>query len=354
MRKIILVASLAGLATACMSDPEQPVDLVKRSIPVARLKPLMETVPVASSDDAADDPAIWVAPAEPGLSRILGTDKQSGLAVYNLQGELLQFLASGRLNNVDLRQSVEVDGQLHDLAVATNRTHIGMDIFGIDPESGQVTQLGSWPLDLVEPYGLCLYRDAQNGLQVFVNSTDGHYQQWLMNSVDPLRMEMLREFHLASQPEGCAADDIQHQLFVGEEGRGVWRLTTDPAQTELVLIDEVGAGVLVADVEGMDIYRTAAGQAYLVVSSQGDFTYAVYDAQGDYGYRGSFQIAADPERGIDGAQETDGLAVSAANLGPGLEQGALVVQDGYNLQPAEKQNFKLVPWADIASALGLE
>ena len=121
----------------------------------------------------------------------------------------------------------------------------------------------------------------------------------------------------------------------------------------MILIDEVGAGALIADVEGMDLYHSDDG-AYLVVSSQGDFTFAIYRAQGEFDYLGSFQVVANPAGGIDGAQETDGLAVVSANLGPGLEQGALVVQDGFNRLPRERQNFKLVPWSEIARALDLE
>ena len=40
----------------------------------------VETDPVPSSGDAADDPAIWVHPTDPSLSTVIGTDKNSGLA----------------------------------------------------------------------------------------------------------------------------------------------------------------------------------------------------------------------------------------------------------------------------------
>ena len=33
-----------------------------------------QTMPVPHSGDAADDPAVWIHPQEPGLSLILGTD----------------------------------------------------------------------------------------------------------------------------------------------------------------------------------------------------------------------------------------------------------------------------------------
>ena len=51
------------------------------------VKPVVETTPVPHSGDAADDPAIWVNEANPGASRIFGTDKQGGLAVYDLAGK---------------------------------------------------------------------------------------------------------------------------------------------------------------------------------------------------------------------------------------------------------------------------
>lgn len=350
---MIFVASLIGLAS-CASDPERVEPMTKRGVPVGHVLATMETIPVVSDDDAADDPAIWVDSKDGSASRILGTDKQSGLAVYNLQGEILQFLELGRLNNVDLRQQVEVQGTLVDIAAATNRTNIGFDLFTIDPVLGEVSHLGNWPVDMVEPYGICMYRDSDNRAHVFLNGTSGRYQQWLVESIEPLQMRMLREFNVASQPEGCAADDQQHLLFVGEEMKGVWVMSTDPLNSQMQLIDEVGTGVLVADVEGMDIYRDATGQAYLVVSSQGDFTYAVYKAEGDYAYIGSFQVVASELSGIDGAQETDGLALSSANLGPGLELGALVVQDGFNRLPKDRQNFKLISWSDIASELELD
>ncbi|MGH9801131.1 MAG: phytase, partial [Blastocatellia bacterium] len=62
----------------------------------------VETDPVPSGGDAADDPAIWIHPTDPVLSTIIGTNKQGGLAVYDLGGKQIQYLADGRMDNVDL------------------------------------------------------------------------------------------------------------------------------------------------------------------------------------------------------------------------------------------------------------
>ena len=65
-------------------------------------------------------------------------------------------------------------------------------------------------------------------------------------------------------------------------------------------------------------------------------------------------MVADGPAGIDGISETDGLEVTSRNLGPGFEHGAMIGQDGRNLLPNERQNFKYVSWTDIARALNLE
>jgi 3-phytase len=52
--------------------------------------------------------------------------------------------------------------------------------------------------------------------------------------------------------------------------------------------------------------------------------------------------------------DTDGLDVTARNLGGAFGQGMLVVQDGFNVDSTGRalpQNFKLVPWAKIQSLL---
>jgi 3-phytase len=51
---------------------------------------------------------------------------------------------------------------------------------------------------------------------------------------------------------------------------------------------------------------------------------------------------------IDGTSETDGIDVCNMYLGANFSQGIFVVQDGRN--DVGNQNFKAVPWENIASA----
>jgi len=315
--------------------------------------PRMQTEPVARAGDAADDPAIWVHPTEPGRSRILGTNKKQGLLVYDLQGRQTQLLEAGRLNNVDLRQDLRFGAERFDLAVATQRDENAMVLFAIDAR-GEVSEAARLPTGLGDIYGTCVLRNAEGGLDAFVNDKDGRYEHYrITRSGGRFGARLARSFRLASQPEGCVADERSGLLFVGEERRGLWvtsALADQPATLKMVL--PVGP-VLHADVEGMGIYH-GAKRSYLVVSSQGNNSYVVLDAAAPFRVRGAFRIGMDAARGIDGASETDGLEVTSANLGGVYGRGMLVVQDGFKRMPDGPQNFKAVAWEDIAKVLKLE
>lgn len=330
-------------------QPEAPA-----ATPVIPMLPAMvQTDPVPHLGDAADDPAIWVNAADPSSSRVLGTDKKGGLAVYDLSGKQLQYLPVGRLNNVDVRTGFALGGKRVDLAVATNRDHNSLHLFAIDPRSGQVSGIGEIDTPFREIYGLCLFKDPQGAIHAIANDKDGTFLQYRLDgSSGSPRGEQVREFKLSSQPEGCVADDRNQRLFVGEEDAAVWTLDLRRDAAALEKVIDVG-GPLHADVEGMAIYSGTAGD-YLVVSSQGNDSYLMLDAHAPYAVRGAFRVGLNAERGIDGASGTDGLEVTSANLGGIWSRGMLVVQDGRKRMPEGAQNYKYVPWTAIAEALGLD
>ena len=314
--------------------------------------PRAQTEPMARLGDAADDPAIWVHPSNPSASRVLGTNKKQGLLVYDMQGRQTQLLESGRLNNVDLRQNVLLDGARHDLALATQRDDNSIVLFTIDG-SGTVAETVRFPTGLEKIYGICVYQPAGGGLEAFVNDKDGTFQHYRIGRKDgAYTSTLLRSFKVATQPEGCVADDRSGRLFVGEEKRGVWALPASADQDSAMRMVLPVGGVLTADVEGLSLYHGTQA-SYLVVSSQGSNSYVVLDAAAPHKVRGSFRIGLNVAAGIDGASETDGLDVSSANLGGAYSQGMLVVQDGYKRLPDGPQNFKYVAWSDIAAALKL-
>lgn len=324
--------------------------------PVAIIAPQAQTEPMARQGDAADDPAIWLA-SDPAHARILGTNKKQGLVVYDLQGKQTQLLEVGRLNNVDVRQHIRLGDSKVDLAVATQRDDNSMMLFTINAD-GVVAEAGRFPTGLNSIYGMCLYQPASGGVEAFINDKDGTFQQYRIGlDGDKFTASLLRSFKVATQPEGCVADDANGRLFLGEETRGVWTTSADAAKPDaLAMVLPVGLH-LTADVEGMAIYRKAGGASgtgYLVVSSQGDSSYVVLDAHAPYKVRGRFKVGFNLPAGIDGTSETDGLDVTSANLGGAYAQGMLVIQDGYKRLPDGPQNFKYVAWSDVAKALQLE
>ncbi|XOV82729.1 MAG: phytase [bacterium] len=319
-----------SLSSSRFSD-EQPGNVVTAAF---------ETMPVGSVGDAADDAVVLVAADTPPL--IVGTDKQWGLHVYNLEGQQVAQIDRGRLNNVD--GLYWHNGTF--LLAASNRSLVSLDLLQAHGVTGAMQLLASVPLDLDDPYGLCMSQTGVD-ISVFVGGTDGTVQHWQV-AADAQSAALVRSFQFNSQTEGCVVDTAGNRLFVGEEAVGIWSVDLRDGQKQLVA--RVEAGGLVADVEGLDICN-ADGRQVLIASSQGDDAFMVFRLSGD-GLEDplKFRITADLQRGIDGVSETDGLACSNASM-PGFPRGVLVVQDGRNRAPEDNQNFKIVDWRQIEALL---
>jgi 3-phytase len=322
--------------------------------------PEVETAPVEDFGDAADDIAIWVHPTNPALSLVIGTNKKRGLDVYDLSGKRIQVLEDGRTNNVDLREGFELGGKRVALVAVSNRTFKSLGLYRVDPQSRRLVNVADGVIEvgLGDPYGLCMYKSAKSGnMFALVNDSDGRFKQFkLIAAGGKVKAELVREFALESQTEGCVADDENGALYLGEEDAGLWRYSAEPdgGSTRVSIDTTAAGGHLTADVEGMGLYVQPGGKGFLVVSSQGSNDYAVYRREDDNAYVGRFSVAANDTLGIDGISETDGLDVSSANLGGAYAQGIFIAQDGRNITPAERQNFKFVPWAKIAATMKLQ
>lgn len=314
---------------------------------------LRQSDPVGRQGDAADDPAIWIHPQTPASSRVLGTNKKQGLLAYDLDGKLLQELAVGRLNNVDVRSNFKLGAQTVDLAVASNRDRNSLSLFSIDRQSGELREAGEVTTPLKDIYGICLFQPASGEIYAIANGKDGTFLQYRLSAPDGrVQGELVRQFKVDSQPEGCVADDQRQRLFIGEEDVGVWAVDARADQpATLTSVIKVGPQ-LHADVEGLALYQSDQ-RDYLVISSQGNDSYLVVDAEPPFAVHGALRVGLNAAAGIDGASETDGLEVTAVNLGGPWSQGMLVVQDGRKRMPEQTQNFKFVPWAEVARALKL-
>ncbi|HEU4747216.1 MAG TPA: phytase [Gemmatimonadaceae bacterium] len=326
-------------------------------VPANIVEPSVETEPADSFGDAADDAAIWVDRKDPLRSVVIGTDKKLGLNVYDLKGRRLQSIPDGRMNNVDLRDGFMLAGKSVTVVAATNRTAKAISLYQLDPATRRLSPVADGALDtgLEDPYGLCMFHNRRSGnYYVFANdSDDGRLRQWkLVDKGGRITLEHVRDIAVGSQAEGCAADDELGDLYVAEEDVGLWKYSAGPERGETrTEVDSTARGHLSADVEGVAIYYGANGTGYVIASNQGEDNYALYRREGNNEFIGKFSIVANETLGIDGASETDGLDVTSLLLSPEFPGGLLVVQDGRNLMPAARQNFKYVSWQAVMRAL---
>jgi len=329
---------------------------------VAEVVATVETKPSTEVGDA-DDPCIWIHPANPSLSTVIGVDKKKGLNVYDLSGKEIQHVPDGPMNNVDLRYNFPLGGETVTLVTAGNKGSHTIAVYKVNPTTRKLENVASRAINVrSRVYGSCMYHSLKTGKYYFiVNSSRGDVEQWELfdNGQGKVDGELARAFSVGSQTEGCVADDELGHLYISEESVGIWKYDAEPDDDEIMrrLVDLMGPRGHLSDdfrhdVEGLTIYYAGDRTGYLIASSQGNSTYVVYRREGNNDYVTTFRIAAGEN--IDGAKHTDGLDVTNVTLGSAFPQGVLVVHDGANegQRPGDHDdtNYKLVPWQSIARA----
>ena len=336
-------------------------------------------------DPDADDPAIYLHPEDPSQSFVITALKNAGLAVYDLNGEELQAIIPEdiRYNNVDIVYGFELDGEIVDLAVASDRRNDTLAIYQINPDTRQLNNITAddipetiFGVDDGEQtaYGLATYTSPISGNDyIFVTQRDGNLIAQLElvdNGAGEVTASVLRTLELPvptgdpedSQSEGIVIDRERGIGYVAlEDEVGILKFNAEPdAGDELTVVQPLNSDFLTPDIEGLTIYYGPEGTGYLIASSQGDNTYPVFRREGNNEYLGSFVLGA--EGFIDGVEESDGLDIINVPLGSDFPSGLLVVQDGSN-EPADvfqdpedgeiqnfNTNFKFVDWEAVANA----
>lgn len=321
---------------------------------------VIETTPAKALaiEDAADDPAIWVNPVNPEKSLIIGTNKKAGLSLFNLNGEELFFIPSGNTNNVDLRSNVTlINGDSLTIVACSERINNEVLVYTLDTSKTALILYpgGRIPSKLSEVYGFCLYHSSKTKhLFAFVNDKEGLIEQWHIKAdSNGLQTTLVRQLKLSSQTEGMVADDEWGILYVGEEDKGIWKFDAEPdGPTTPVFVEGSDASnpKIEHDIEGLAIYKKPNQGGYLIASSQGNNSYAVFERTGQNKYLGSFKIGNGV---VDGTEDTDGIEVTSTPLGTAFPNGILVVQDGANVDEGKlkPQNFKIVDWLAVEGIL---
>ncbi|GAA3021744.1 phytase [Streptosporangium longisporum] len=370
----------------------------------------------AGGNANGDDPAIWLHPSDSDESVVITTAKEGGLYVYDLDGAQIQHVAApaapgpddeaGRFNNVDVTYGF--GGR--DLAVVSDRgrDHVRLYSIGHDGHLTDVTDPAA-PFvfnttqeqvnDAETAYGLTTWKDS-SGTYALVSrrhKTSIALVKLLAKPGGKVGYQVVRTLTLPAsftlpngqswapcmepdelaQVEGMVVDQQADVLYAAQEDVGIWRMRADLTGTP-VLMDKVrGYGVpgtydpeteectpgadpgyggtrLTADAEGLTIYYRDDRKGYLMASSQGDNTFAVYRKEGSNAFLGRFAVG--PHDGVDGVEHSDGSTVLNVPLGD-FDEGLFIAHDGANtpaVPDRENTNFKFVGWGDIADELDLD
>ncbi|GAB1818026.1 phytase [Herbidospora sp. RD11066] len=326
----------------------------------------------------------------------------------------------GRYNNVDIAYGVRLEGRKVDVAVVSDRYNDQIRFFAIDPSGSSARKplrevtardqkfLFSKDRDEADEehtaYGLAVYQ-PKPGVSYAVVTQEGATtiatariveKNGKLGYSDIRRKTMPARFPLpdgsiwkpCDEPgalphfEGLSVDQRSGTLYAAQEDIGLWRMQLPLGSTEPKLIDKVknfgieatydekteectpvdpkatgfGGDNLTADAEGVDIYYAGGSAGYVIVSSQGDDTFTVYDRRGANKALGTFRVKG--VKGADDINGSDGLTVTNRPVGK-YTKGLLVTHDepdtGSNVnEERDATNFSYVSWGDVARALKLK
>ncbi len=291
----------------------------------APLTPVGATSPVPHD---ADDPAVWIHPADPAKSLILGTDKNEetgGLYAWNLDGvEQWKVTPMDRPNNVDIVQSVaavseRIQRRLRLVSIRSNGTP--QDV------TGETAVFAHEQGEKGAPMGLAVWSPVPGIYEAVVSPKESprwRPLQRLSMSMESQRMNAQPVGRLgvySGDPEGeieaMVIDRERGILFYADELSGIraWDLRADRALSHFGLTGYDG------DREGLAIWRRGGGT--LLVSCD----------QNEQASRLHIWDVKNPSRPVRIAiiptvsDSTDGIEISTEAVSPKYPAGILVMMD---------------------------
>ncbi len=334
-----------------------PVPGSSAAIPTIEVIPsVVETVPVQTSGDSADDPAVWVHPTSPDQSLIIVNNKRGALETYNLSGQRVQQVRdSVRFwGNVDIRPSVVVGNTTRDVVAVAHR---GLQFYTVNPQTRLLQSITDGvALNTGGGEGVCLYRSPTSAITYAVIITiQGRLRQYELTDVDSdglLGGRLVREIQVGSEAEGCVVDDQAQALYVSQEDVALWKYDAEPTGGSVrTVVDTVvtTGGQLEPDIEGLTIADTGATGKFLFASNQrvrmasaNYVTAYQIMPDGTWTQHKAFRVGNGTTS--DDCDRTDGIAAYAGNLGPSFPYGIFVCQDNNNDLPGTRgfQDVKFV------------
>jgi 3-phytase len=321
----------------------------------------------ASTGNDVDDCAIWVNPSDPEKSLVFVNDKglpveYEGLYAYTLDGTLLQKTSLHRPQNPDIRYNVVFGNDTVDVLVcvdreAGNSTYNKIRVFKINPLNvgtpdsilTEITTPDGIPTGQNEAYGHGLYlRQADSALfSIVAGIGQTNFTQIRLESdaAGKVKGTIVRQWGgsdiRGDMCEGICCDDELGYIYICDENYQILKYYADPDKNIHTTISTFAKDDgIIADREGINIYRCDNTSGYILMSSQGNNEIKVYDR-----VTNEFMGTVIP----DGMMDCDGLDVTAVPLGSKFPHGMAAL----HLGTAAGTQFGFYDWSDIASGLNL-
>jgi len=296
-----------------------------------------------------DDPAIWINPTDPAKSLVIGTDKETGggLYAFDLKGKIVRKVVGlQRPNNVDVAYGFRLGSAVLDLAICTERGTNSLRFYSLP----RLVEIDNGGIPVFEgeterqPMGIAVYTDpVSKTIYVIVGRksgpADGYLWQYkLIDENGKPILQLVRRFGRYSgkkEIEAIAVDNELGFIYFSDEQTGIRKYHADPAKgnEELAVF---GQGQYREDNEGISIYKTGAGEGYLLVSDQSANTFNVYPREGAKGNPNLHErIAIVPVS----TRQSDGSDVTNVPL-PGFTRGIFVAM-------SDDRTFQYYDWNDL-------
>lgn len=346
---------MSGLLPSCSSETTKQ-NTKNETVSVNDTTVLKPLVVTDTTIHDTDDPAIWVNPADPSKSLILGTDKDEDGAVYvyNLDGKIDQkrtFRGLKRPNNIDVEYGLKLGGKKVDIAVVSERFTHNVRVFSL-PDMQPIDN-GGFPAfegetgeEFRDLMGISCYKNKKGQIYVIAGRkngpTDGSYLwQYLLEEKDgKLAFTLVRKFGKYSgknEIESIAVDDQLGYVYYSDETVGVRKYYADPAKgnAELALFATTG---FKEDHEGISIYNLNDKEGYILVSDQQNNTFHVFPREGTVGKPHNHPLLKTVHVSTN---ESDGSEVCALSFGKRFPKGLFVAM-------SDNKTFQFYSWEAIA------
>ncbi|GAB4030903.1 phytase [Spirosoma gilvum] len=302
-----------------------------------------------------DDPAIWINPADPAKSLVIGTDKDQdgGLYVFDLNGKIVQEVHNlKRPNNVDIAYGLKLASKPTDIAVTTERFTHKLRVFSLPymqpvDNGGLDMFVGDTAEGFRDLMGIALYKSPSGVLYAMVGRKTGPTQGGYIGQYKleddgsgHVKATLVRKFGNYSgkkEIESIAVDNELGYVYYSDEGVGVRKYYADPERgnAELALFAKTG---FAEDHEGISIYKTGPKTGYLLVSDQGANQFHIFRREGESGHPNEHNLLKIVKVA---AQVSDGSDVTNVSLGKQFPHGLFVAM-------SEGKTFHYYRWEDIA------